>query len=112
MAYTTSTLVIAEIGVEYDSTTDLTATNVTDFIAEADKIVNDAANERYVKFNAIGSSKTDGTDTYVTPGTVALASRHLSAALCLKKLRAVNANAPLSDRINFNLDQAEFYLAQ
>jgi hypothetical protein len=112
MAYVASADVIAWIGAAYDSVSDLTAAHVADFITKADGRVNNAANEHFWPFNAVDSSATDGTDTYVTPADVEMASRHLAAYYALLQLKSKNATTQHDEMIGFHLDQGEFFLNQ
>ena len=110
MAYTTTTLVINWLGTSYDTGTDLTSANVTAFIDKADDIINASCQPRYYRFNAENGTKTDGTDTYITPGLVVQTSTHLAAGYALLQLRAKGLNTPLANSAEFHIDQANFYL--
>jgi hypothetical protein len=96
MAYTTSTLVTNWIGANY-VVGDLAAADITAFIARADGLINTAVAKKYYPFNATGSSKTDGTTTYLTPQMVELASTHLAVSLALRQIRVQANNSTLKD---------------
>lgn len=96
MAYTTATLVTNWIGANYVAG-DLAAGDITAFIARADGLIDSACAKKYYPFNATGSTKTDGTTTYVTPQMVELASTHLAVSLALRQIRVQANNTVLKD---------------
>ena len=101
MSYTSTTLVINELGTNYDNADDLTTAHITAFIAKADSEINDAAYQFFNPFNAYDSLLTDTTDVYTTPGVIAECSKNLTVARSLGQLRAKKGNTSHSDTIEW-----------
>ena len=109
MAYTSVTLVRNEIG-SNPATADLADADITAQILKADNLIDSVAARFYNKFNLVGSSKTDGTDTYVVPGVIGSCSKDLSVAWSMSQVRAQTANSTQQNKIDFHLGQADVTL--
>jgi hypothetical protein len=110
LAYVDRTLAINWLGTAYDATNDLTNANIDAFIVKADGLVDTWASPRYNLFNAYGSSKTDGTDTYTTPPLVINAALHQTVAWCFNQIRARTSNTSLAEVVAHYEDRAQFYM--
>lgn len=110
MAYTSTTLVINELGTNYSNSDDLTTAHITDFIAKADALIDSAARQYYNKFNAYDSLLTDTTDTYEVPGIIGICSKDLAVAFSYRQLRAKRSNTAHSDVIDHYLEQGQLIL--
>lgn len=100
MSYCAVNDVTDELGTAYDSTTDLTTAQVTEFIVQADGVIDHAASRHYWPFNAHDSA------TYQTPEHVKRASIDLAVAYSLQKLRATARATALTDRIDMYFEKA------
>ena len=107
MSYTSSSLVINELGTNYDNADDLTTAHITNFIEQADGIIDSRAYPHYNPFNAYDSLKTDSTDTYTVPGLIGQCSKNLAVAYGLQQLRAKRSNNSHSDTIEHYFALAE-----
>lgn len=110
MAYCTNAHVIDMIGTNYDSSNDLTSAEIDVYITRADALIDAESQPNYYPFNATGSTKTDGTDTYTTPKLVQMCSIHLATSYSMMQLRAMVPNNTLAEAALFHMDQGTVLL--